>query len=191
MSVKTDGDSKTLYVDGTNGYVAIGEGTPIAELDIESTNKVGFNVQTNSTLTAPSVNNHGIYNTFTVKSAVNDTHNFKATTNIVDIDETGGTAGDVVRISNTVRLNSVAVATTYSNIFGVVTDLGRVSTNAAQTLTNYYGFYSKSSIAGSGAFDGTDWYHFYAEDFADYGGTVANIYGLWIEKKHMEQIIME
>ena len=185
MSISTDGDANTLFIDGTNGKVGIGVNTPTAKFNIEATNVNGFDLQTSSTLTVPSITNYGIVNALTVNSAVNDEYNFIAAINTMDIDETGGAIANVIGLSNYVKINGVAVATNYSNVFGVKTYLSRVYTNAAQTLTNYYGFDSTSLSAGgsSGAFDGTNWYHFYAEDFAAFGGTVANTYGLYVEEQ--------
>ena len=185
MSISTDGDANTLFIDGTNGYIGIGVNTPTAKLHIKSTDKSGFKLQTNSTLTVPTTNNYGIINALTVNSAINGGHSFTAVINTMDIDETGGVTGVVTGLSNYIKINSVATATNYPNVFGVKTYLSRVGTNAAQTLTNYYGFDSMAFAAGgsSGAFDGTNWYHFYAEDFAAFGGTVANTYGLYVEEQ--------
>ena len=185
MSISTDGDANTLFIDGTNGKVGIGVNTPTAKFNIEATNVNGFDLQTSSTLTVPSITNYGIVNALTVNSAVNDEYNFIAAINTMDIDETGGVVGDVIGFANYIKINSVATATNYSDVFGIKTYLSRVGTNAAQTLTNYYGFDSMSlaTVGSSGAFDGTNWYHFYAEDFAAFGGTVANTYGLYVEEQ--------
>lgn len=183
LRIKTDGDTNTFYVDGTNGYVGIGEGTPASKLDIESTDVVGLNVQTNSTLTVPSSNSYGMKNTLTINSAVNDTYNYISQKNTIDIDEADSIIGDVTNVEGLIKFNALSGPTTYSNVYGFKEFLSRIGINGTQTLTNYYGFYSKSSASGSGAFDGTNWYHFYAQDFAAYGGTVTNTAGLWLEKQ--------
>jgi hypothetical protein len=52
------------------------------------------------------------------------------------------------------------------------------------TLTNYYGVHSRGmDYSETGSLSGTDWRHAYYENFPDFGGTVANVAGLWIDKQ--------
>lgn len=85
---------------------------------------------------------------------------------------------------NVVALQSSTGPSTIGRAFGNLVTLRRGSANIMdQTITDYFGFYSSTNIAGSGNISGTDWRHAYFENFPNFGGTVDEVSGLWIDKQ--------
>jgi hypothetical protein len=72
---------------------------------------------------------------------------------------------------------------TVNNLWGNLVQLSAAGPfSGTHTVTNYVGYYSYGAVI-SQTLNGTDWRHAHFVDFPDYGGTVANVAGLWIDKQ--------
>ena len=186
MSISTDGDANTLVIDGTNGYVGIGESAPAAKLDVSSSElQYGSSFLNTNTTTAPAwANMYGMINQFSIDSAINNSaYSFSSFQNTTNISKLGGLIGKVHGIISSTSINSNSTISTINTMYGVTSKVAQFGTNGNQTITDLYNFYSTSTYSGTGTLSGANWRHAYFTDFADTGGTVTNVAGLWIDKQ--------
>lgn len=96
-----------------------------------------------------------------------------------------GNVQEMVGAENIVTFNASGSGSTIAGAKGNTVVLRRGSLNTQnQTLTAYYGFHSYGQAnTGSGTINGTNWRHAYFEDLPNYGGTLTNMTGLWIDKQ--------
>lgn len=173
-----------LYAAGdliVNGKVGIGGSTPLYPMHITTTDEA-TSLRVESTIDNLSVlNNFAAYYKMIAADTALTMGIFSGVSGNVLF--TGG--GTVLRLQgaeNNIVLQS-ATASTIGLAVGSKVELRRSGVNANHTLTDYYGFHSFNSSGGSGNINGTNWRHAYYEDFNSFGGTVANVAGLWIDKQ--------
>jgi hypothetical protein len=96
-----------------------------------------------------------------------------------------GTVDALGGAENVISLNSTTGSATVVKAFGNLVTLRRGSANNQNhSVTDYYGFYSTTNPAGTGQFHGTNWRHAYFENFPNFGGTVTEVTGLWIDQQN-------
>lgn len=198
--IEGDTESNLFFVDAGNDRIGFGTNTPDRPITFDGTNNSVYFGLTNNTTTS------GYKLAFRVLAkhtgaGVNPT--LRASDYLVAYDGTGATGGSIISLqnrisyrgegtlasvtgaSNSFAFNTSAAGTTY--VIGTVVlnsvSMGTFGENTKDgTVTNYYGFKAGGGAGGSGSLSGTNWRQAYFQDFPDYGGTITNTTGLWIDK---------
>ncbi|GBD96373.1 MAG TPA: hypothetical protein ENG83_09985 [Nitrospirae bacterium] len=167
----------------SKGNVGIGTSTPSYPLDVVTTGESrALNVK--STInTVEVLNNFAAYYQMIPADTALVGGIFTAFSGNVSL-HGGGTVTKLQGAVNNISLNSSTISTIDTAV-GSKVELRRTTGNTADhTITDYYGFHSYGNAGqGSGNIGGTDWRHAYFEDFPDFGGTIANVAGLWIDQQ--------
>ncbi len=165
-----------------NGSVAVGTSTPNGKLRVMADNEKGIRVDAGFS-SAPIPTNVGAYYAVTADQADMFDKGFIGFQGLVGL-YGSGTDISLIGTSNVVFLNSTT-SSTVANATGTTNVFRRGSLNSADhTVTNMFGMHSfGNASAGSGNISGTNWRHAYFEALPSYGGTVATMSGLWIDKQ--------
>ena len=198
--IEGDTESNLFFVDAGNDRIGFGTNTPAWPVNFIGEND-GVFMQVENPVTTSGFK-LGL-RVVTSASGAGYNPSLNASDYVVTWDGTGSTGGSIRsfqnRISyrgegrlasitaatNSLAFNTAAAGTTYviDKVILNAVSLGTAGENTKDgTVTDYYGFYGTGGAAGSGSLSGTNWRHAYFEDFPDYGGTIANTAGLWIDK---------
>jgi hypothetical protein len=191
-----------LYASGdlvVTGNLGVGTATPAVKVDVAGTNVTAIQASPTKTNT----NSLTGLNLKTIDSYSGSSASSAATALMVSVDHTGTPTGSFAGANGanyqirflgsgnvsaslaqqnqlTFRSNSNY---TINNLWGNLVQLSTTGAySGTHTITNYYGYYSYGSTV-SQTLNGTNWRHAYFLDLPNYGGTVTNVTGLWIDKQ--------
>ena len=191
-----------LYAAGdliVNGKLGVGVSTPTRAIDVENTDQTALNVNaiksTNTWL-------NGTFITDSINSSDAGSNAFVVWPYHYAIGSTGGimrgalfnaelrgsgTMSAIAGMQNQIVIKTDSGDYTIDTVTGnelLLTNGGIASTNN-HTITNFYGIHSYGTNAAPGyaTTSGTNWRHAYFENFPDFGGTITNVAGLWVDQQ--------
>jgi hypothetical protein len=191
-----------LYATGdlvVTGNLGVGTATPASKIDVSSTNVTALQASPTKTdtnfLTGVNLQTIDSYSGTSASSAA------RALTVLVDHTgtPTGSYSGHEGANYQLRFLGSGSVTQSFAqqnqlvfrsnsnysvnNLWGNLVSLGASGAySGSHTITNYYGYYSYGASI-SQTLSGTNWRHAYFANLPNYGGTVTNVTGLWIDKQ--------